>query len=183
MPKIIRTPRKKYVSKQYDDSWRTMSMVVDLGLLRRTENDYFLNSPYLQELYDLVHTNVLYNWLLGSYGDLDSAEVTYDAIKKVWRACASDHGFFARDGIVAQHYCTKELSFWRKVLYVPYLVPGSPMKKNGIDGYATYGDGKRNGWMPKLSLPDVETANDEYERSLREMDNFSFTLSDSEGSV
>jgi len=112
---VIRTPRKKFI-KHYDESWRTVDFMVEHGLLQRSESTFFLNSPYLQELYDIVHTNMLFNWLTGDYGYMDTAIVPYDDIKKAWRTAAHDHGYFGRSGAVMEYYVQKEVSFWKKLL-------------------------------------------------------------------
>ena len=117
MPKIIRTPRRKYIPNAWANTgYPELSMLCDYGLLRRDESYYFLNSPYLRELYENLHTNMLYNWLQGEYGWMDSATIGTEDIAKVWRKVADDHGYFTRGGIVMNFYIDKELKFWQETL-------------------------------------------------------------------
>lgn len=115
MPKIVRVPRKKYVVRP-DNSWKTVHMLAEHGLLRKSESMFFLSSPYLTELYELLHTNMLYSWLAGDFGHMDQAVVPYKAIQDTWKAVAQDHGYFSRGGCVMQFYCDKENAFWHAVL-------------------------------------------------------------------
>lgn len=91
-------------------------MLADYGLLRRDETRYFIESPYLRELSELVHTNLLFNWISGDYGPIDDADVSIESIEKVWVDCAQDHGYFSCGGSVMQHYCDKEFDFFKKLI-------------------------------------------------------------------
>lgn len=73
----------------------------------------FLESPYLLELYDQLHTNVLYAWLHGDLGDFDNPTITRDYVFNMWRDM-SVHAFFT-SAYVMEHYVEKEIIFWKNM--------------------------------------------------------------------
>ncbi len=110
-------PQAKYVFMRVDDSWKTMSLMADYGLLKRSEQMYFLESPYLRDLYSIVHTNIVFAWLRLDFGPLDEAKIDRSAVQSIWDGCSADVGFLARGGAVFNFYCAKELKFWDEVLF------------------------------------------------------------------
>lgn len=73
----------------------------------------FIENGYLRQLYDQLHTNVLYSWLRGDLGPIDRPNVSRDYIWNLW-SDLNDHGFFSAR-YIKEYYVDREMAFWHKV--------------------------------------------------------------------
>lgn len=73
----------------------------------------FIENRYLRQLYDQLHTNVLYSWLRGDLGPIDRPNVSRDYIWNLW-SDLNDHGFFSAR-YIKEYYVDREMAFWHKV--------------------------------------------------------------------
>lgn len=86
-------------------------------LLRCNGTLGFLNNKYLKQLYEQLHTNVLYSWLRGDLGPIDDPVVSRDYLWNLWRDM-NVNGFFTV-AYITEYYVDKEIDFWHRVIPPP----------------------------------------------------------------
>lgn len=110
--------------------------LLDTRVVRPTTGFAFFENSYLRGLYELLHTNVIFNWLSGDYGPIDDPLITRDKISMIWRELPQNGFFLAR--YITNYYVDQEWDFWLRVFKEKQLERGWLKITTTDNGHETY---------------------------------------------
>jgi hypothetical protein len=107
--RIHRADHAKYTYRP--SGWLVNAAVLDHGL--ETPAAFFRN-PYLNTLEDRLRATMMFQWIRGDFGPVDTPTVAQEQIESVWMSLI-DHAFFGRHGSVMTFYVEREVEFWNNL--------------------------------------------------------------------
>lgn len=96
------------------DSLVVYRYLLNENLLQGRQCNTFYHSFFLRDFGVILHSTLLFRYLLGHYGPLHEAKVTPEDIRDQWKIICRFEMF--NEGPVLQHYLSNEYKFWAALL-------------------------------------------------------------------